>query len=63
MREDHFYSLFEKQFGDLPVGGFLNPKIIDEDTDTLYFRCHYNNYEAEDDVWYYEFDLPTRQFS
>ena len=62
MRENHFYGLFEKQVGDLPVGGLLNPEIVEEDDRYILFRCHYNNYESEEDVWYYGFNLATRQF-
>lgn len=62
MRADHFYSLFKKQFGDLIVAGFLNPKIIEENNRDIIFRCNYDNYETEEDAWYYGFDLITRQF-
>lgn len=62
MRVDHFHSLFEKQYGDLPVGGLINPEIVEETDTDLTFRCHYDNFESEEDVWHYGFDLMTRQF-
>ncbi len=62
MRVDHFHSLFEKQYGDLPVGGFLNPEITEETNTDIIFRCHYDNFESDDLSWYYGFDLATRQF-
>ncbi len=62
MRVDHFHSLFEKQYGDLPTGGFLNPQIIADTDRDIIFLCHYDNFESEDDVWYYGFNLTTRQF-
>ena len=62
MRIDRFCRLFEKQYGDLPVGGFINPEIVSEDNRDILFRCHYDNYESEEDVWYYGFNLATRQF-
>ncbi len=63
MRQDHFHSLFKKQYGDLPVGGLINPEIVEETDRELVFRCHYNNFELEEDVWYYNFDLVSREFS
>lgn len=62
MRKDHFYSLFEKQYGDLPVGGFLNPEIVEETDNFLIFKCHYDNFESDEDIWHYGFNLATRQF-
>lgn len=62
MRENHFYGLFEKQYGDLPVGGFLNPVIVEENGSDIIFRCNYDNFELDEDVWHYGFDLKTRQF-
>ena len=62
MREDHFYSLFEKQYGDLCVGGLINPEIVESSSTNLMFRCHYDNFELEEDVWYYGFNLITREF-
>lgn len=55
-------NLFEEQYGDLPVGGFLNPEIVAENDRRIVFRCHYDNYENEDDVWHYGFDIATQQF-
>lgn len=61
-RENHFHSLFEKQFGDLPCGGFINPEIVEEDQETIVFRCHYNGFEADGDVWEYGFNIVSREF-
>ena len=60
MRVNHFHSLFKKYFGDLPTGGFINPKIVEETNRNIIFQCHYDNYE--DDPWYYGFNLITREF-
>lgn len=62
MRENHFYGLFEKQYGNLSVGGFVNPEIIEENDRNIIFRCHYDNFELTNDVWHYGFNLKTRQF-
>jgi hypothetical protein len=60
MKINEYHSLFKEQYGDLPVGGFINPKIVEEGDRDIIFRCHYDNYE--DDSWYYGFNLKTRQF-
>lgn len=60
--EIDFYSLFEEQYGDLPVGGFLNPEIAEETDTNIIFKCHYDNFESEGDVWYYGFNLGTKLF-
>lgn len=62
MRVDHFYGLFEKQYGDLSVGGFINPEIIEENNSDIIFLCHYDNFELDEDCWNYGFCLKTRQF-
>jgi len=59
---DEYETLFNKQYGDLPVGGFLNPKIVERTSSTIIFRCHYNNFEMEDDSWHYYFDIGTKTF-
>ena len=62
MRADHFHNLFLKQYGDLPVGGLINPEIVDIENDQLLFRCHYDNFESDEDSWHYGFNLKTRKF-
>ena len=57
-----YYRLFKKQYGDLPVGGFINPEIVGESDTRVLFRCHYDNYESDEDVWYYGLDLASKTF-
>ena len=48
-------EIFDKQFPDLPVGGFYNPKIVYENDKEIEFMCSYDNFESEEDswTWYY----------
>lgn len=59
---EYLERLFEEQFGDLPVGGFILPELVEVTPTELTFRCHYLNYEMEEDVWYYSFNRETQQF-
>jgi hypothetical protein len=54
--------LFEEQFGDLPVGGWLNPTFEHESHGDLIFRCYYDNFDNEEDSWHYSYDVRTKQF-
>ena len=40
-------ELFEKQYGELPCGGWINPEIIYSTTDEILIRCYYNNYNND----------------
>ena len=48
-------EIFKKQFTDLPIGGFYNPKIVWEDDKEIEFMCSYDNFESWEDswTWYY----------
>lgn len=58
-----FAELFFQQFGELPCGGFINATIEDETADDILFRCHYNNFDNEDDSWHYNFCKLTGNFT
>jgi len=62
MTIDDYEELFCKQYGDLPCGEFILPEIEEENDREIIFRCHYENFELEEDVWHYGFDKNTKQF-
>ena len=59
---DALHDLFEAQYPGLPVGNFCNPEAVCEDDGTIEFRCHYDNYDNEEDEWTWYFDKRTRRF-
>ena len=59
---EYYENLFDQQYGDLPVGGFYNPEIVEMDDREIEFRGHYNNFESEEDSWSYFFDIKTQEF-
>lgn len=57
-----FEKIFIEQYGDLPTGGFLNPTVEHDDGKDILFRCHYDNYDTEEDAWHYGFNISTGRF-
>lgn len=55
-------DIFDEQYGNLPVGGFLNPTIESDDGNGVLFRCYYENYDNEDDSWHYGYCRKSRLF-
>ena len=55
-------ELFFNQYGDLPVGGFINPSVEGVINDTIIFHCHYDGFDNEEDSWEYGFDVKKEQF-
>ena len=54
--------LFNRQHGNLPTGGFCNPVVEYEDERSIIFRCHYDNYDNEEDSWHWELVKSTGEF-
>lgn len=54
---------FERQFPDLPTGGFYNPRLIEEYDSYMVFRCHYNNFDNDDDAWTWYWNKEDKTFS
>ena len=55
-------AIFDKQFPCLPNGRFCNPKLVDENSRDMEFRCHYDDYDNEDDSWTWYFDKKVGEF-
>lgn len=54
---------FERQFPDLPCGGFYNPRLIAEYSPYMEFRCHYNDFDNEEDSWTWYWNKEDEAFS
>lgn len=53
--------LFETQIC-APVGGFYNPSVVYADANEIEFKCHYDNFDNEEDCWSWFFDIQNREF-
>ena len=55
--------LFYEQYGDLPCGGWKNPRVSCVlDDDTIEIHCHYDMLDTKDESWEYLFNMKTEQF-
>jgi hypothetical protein len=59
---DTLAAMFDRQFPDVPTGGFLNPTFVSEHRGHVEFRCFYDNYDNEDDSWTWYWDSKTGEF-
>lgn len=53
---------FERQFPGLVTGGFYNPQLIVEGGSTQEFRCHYNDFDNDDDAWTWYWNKEDKVF-
>lgn len=56
-------KLFLEQYGELPIGGWLNPTLEYVENGVMGFRCFYDGFDNDDDCWHYTFDVQAQQFS
>ena len=58
----HLVAIFDEQF-DSPTGGFYNPHLTcKHENGDLEFRCHYDNYDNEEDSWTWYYSKETNKF-
>lgn len=55
-----FHDQFNGVYRD--IGGFFNPTIEHEDESEICFRCFYNNYDNDDDIWHWYYDKIRQKF-
>lgn len=63
--DDNYDAIREAFYADHsgPTGGLLNPKVVGVESDgDLEIRCHYDNYDNEDDSWTWFLDPKTMRF-
>jgi hypothetical protein len=45
-----------------PTGGLLNPRVVGVEGGDLEIRCHYNNYDNDEDAWTWFLDPANLTF-
>lgn len=45
-----------------PTGGLLNPRVMAVENGDLVIRCHYDNYDNDEDAWTWYLDPKTDRF-
>jgi hypothetical protein len=51
-------ELFSSHFT-APTGGLINARVVRVENGCIVFRCHYDNYDNDDDSWELWFDPRT----
>lgn len=55
--EKEFYEQMSPVMKD--IGGFFNPTTESVNENTISFRCFYNNFDNEDEIWYWHINKKT----
>lgn len=59
---DRVQEAFREQYPHLPNGRLHNPRIVGVSPGEIELRCHYDNYDNDDDSWSWYLDPATMRF-